>query len=99
MGIFSTPPKRINKKELEGTTFHSGVYGAMKTGDHKLNDKKFNNFKAIVSGAMDEDRHNGKNYSGITEKEVGTIVDQMKTSGEFNQSQITKAEENLRKKL
>lgn len=99
MGFFSSSPKRITEKELKGTTFSSGIYGAMRSGEHKLTDHKFDNFKAIVSGAMDEDRSNGKNWTGITEKEIDAIKEQMKTSGEFNEHQIAKAEDHFRSKL
>lgn len=104
MGLFSdyttggTPGKRVTKKELEGTAWTSGLYGHLKTGDHKLNDRQFKQFKSIVTGFTDADDHM-KRFGGINEKEVGELVNAVKTSGSFSQHQIKKIEEGLRKKL
>ncbi len=100
MGFFSSSPKRITKKELEGSTFSSGLYGEIKHSAG-FNDQKYHEFKAIVEGSMaNKDHYEGKEWkNGIMPEEVDEIVKQMKDSGRFHEHEIAAAEEHFRKKL
>jgi hypothetical protein len=105
MGLFSTPPKRITKIELDGKlrllNSERGIYGQMKTGGYgeKLTPEKFKVFKSIVESSLDTERHQGKDWSGITAKELPEIERHLKSSGHFNEKQIAKAMKHLNEKL
>ena len=104
MGLFTTPPKRVTQKELDGRNgifeHERGVYGEMKTGEDYLKPEKFKVFKSIVEGSMaNKDHYKGNDYSGIMSPEIDEIKKQMEDSGHFNERQITKAVKHLSEKL
>ena len=103
MGLFSTPPpKRVTEKELKGTAFTNGLYGALKTGDHRLSGSQFERFKETADGYI-----KNKDYSydhpeathGMQEEEIDSLVSTLKGSGHYSAHQIEHIDKTLRKGL
>lgn len=99
MGFFSDPPKRITKKELEGTSFTPGALSGLRSGEHKLNDHQFHELKTMLSGYSDSDLSGGQEWQGITGKELDDALSNIRANKNFTPKQIEEIEKHLRKAL